>query len=730
MLTVRHTLRLVPAAVLLVGCGGGDLVLPGEGEPAAIQIVQGDSQSGRVGVVLPRPIVARVTDSQDQPVTGARVAFAFTGDASGATVAPDTATTDGGGQATFQIVLGTRVGGAAAEVRVATASGERVLSAPLRFDAVSSDANQLLAVAGDGQSAPGGAALPGPLVVQVTDAFGNPISGVEIAWAADAGSVTPSATVTGADGLVSAARTLGAAAGVQHATASAPGLAGSPVTFTHTATSGSATVLERVSGDGQSALAGTSVAEPLVVRAKDGSGNPVADLAVTWVMGNGGGSLAPETSLTNAQGLASTRWTLGATPGANGATAVVSGVGTVGFTATGNPGTPPVLSLLTAPPETAERGVVFSRRPVIQLRDPDGGVRRLGGVAISVSLVEGGGTLRGGSTRSTSGDGRVEFGDLAIEGPPGAYTLAFTATGYTGVKSGTVQLSRARTTVAILADDPDPSAAGAPVRVRFQVRSLGGTPTGTVRVSADDGTSCGASVDDGECTLAPATVGSRTLTAAYSGTTEFESSSASTGHVVEAPAPTATTTSITSDDPDPSAVGQTVTVRFAVTAQAGAPTGTVTVTASGGGSCTATVAEGTCDLSLLTAGSQVLTAVFAGSESFAGSSDTEPHAVGIPTLSIRRQPSSTAHPGAPFGHQPELRLLNADGKPLERSGVTVTASLVEGSGSLTGTVALATDDKGQVKFRDLGIDGTRGVYTIQFSADGFTPVTSHSIELR
>ena len=713
-----------------MGCAGADLVLPGEGEPAAIQIVQGDAQSGRVGVELAQPVVARVTDSQDRPVIGARVAFAFTSDASGATVAPDSATTDAGGQAAFQVVLGTRVGGAAAEVRVATASGQRVLSALLRFDAVSSDANQLLAVAGDGQSAPAGAALPGPLVVQVTDAFGNPISGVEIAWAADAGSVTPSATVTGADGLVSAGRTLGAAAGVQHTTASAAGLAGSPVTFTHTATPGSATVLERVSGDGQSALAGTSVAEPLVVRAKDGSGNPIADLAVTWVMGSGGGSLAPETSLTDAQGLASTRWTLGAAPGANSATAVVSGVGTVGFTATGNPGIPPALSLVTEPPEAAERGVAFTRRPVIQLRDPGGGARRLSGVAISVSLVDGGGTLRGSTTRSTGGDGRVEFDDLAIEGPPGAYTLAFAATGYTGVRSGTIQLSRARTTVAILADDPDPSAPGAPVRVRFQVRSLGGTPTGTVRVSADDGTTCGASVADGECTLAPTAVGSRTLTAAYSGATEFESSSASTAHLVEAPAKTATTTSITADDPDPSAVGQAVTVRFGVTAAAGAPAGTVTLTASGGGSCTATVAQGACDLTLLTAGSQTLTAVYAGSESFAGSTDTEPHAVGIPSLSLRRQPSPTAHPGAPFGHQPEVQLLNADGKPLERSGVTVTASLVPDSGSLTGAVAPATDDRGRVKFQDLGIDAPPGAYAIRFSADGFTPVTSHSIDLR
>jgi hypothetical protein len=251
-----------------------------------------------------------------------------------------------------------------------------------------------------------------------------------------------------------------------------------------------------------------------------------------------------------------------------------------------------------------------------------------------------------------------------------------------------------------------------------------------VRVSADDGTACAASVADGECTLAPTTVGSRTLTATYSGTTEFESSSVSTAHIVEAPTPTATNTSITADDPDPSAVGQAVTVRFLVTAVAGTPAGTVTVTAPGGGSCTATVAQGACDVILVTEGSQTLTAVYAGSPSFAGSSGTESHAVAVPSLSIRRQPSPDADSGRPFRHQPELQLVTADGKPLERSGVIVTASLIPALGSLTGTVARDTDDRGRVKFQDLAIDAPPGVYALHFTADGFTPVTSDSIELR
>ena len=129
-------------------------------------------------------------------------------------------------------------------------------------------------------------------------------------------------------------------------------------------------------------------------------------------------------------------------------------------------------------------------------------------------------------------------------------------------------------------------------------------------------------------------------------------------------------------------------------------------------------------------GSRTLTAVYAGSESFAGSSDTESHTVGVPSLSLRSQPSSTAHSGDRFKHQPEVQLLNADGTPLERSGVTVTVSLVTGSGSLTGPVARATDDNGRAKFHDLAIDGPTGDYTLRFSADGFTPVTSDPIELR
>ncbi|HVE26819.1 MAG TPA: Ig-like domain-containing protein, partial [Sporichthya sp.] len=473
MFTAGAVCRLAPALALVAACGGADLVLPSQGEPTDIQVVRGNGQSGRVGAALANPVVALVTDAQGRPVAGVAVAFALE-DGAEATVAPDTIVTGSDGEAAFQVTMGTRVGSVSAEVMVSVANGSHTLSASVSLTAVSADANGLAAVSGDGQSAPVGTVLPEPLLVEVTDGFGNPIPGVDIAWTADAGgSVSDAHTTTGADGLTSVRRTLGPSAGVQHTLASAPGLAGSPVDFSHTAVAGAATVLELISGDGQSGVVGTALPAPLVVRAHDASDNPVPGLAVAWIPGQGGGMLAPTTSITDADGRASTQWTLGAAPGGNSATAVISGVGTVSFTATANPGTPPGLTLASQPPATAVRGVDLSSAPVVQLREPDGSVRQRQGVNVTVALLPGGASIRGTLTRATGPDGRATFSGLALEGPPGSYALAFSATGYSGATSSTITLARAGTTTTILSADPDPSGAGQAVRVRFRVQSPG-----------------------------------------------------------------------------------------------------------------------------------------------------------------------------------------------------------------------------------------------------------------
>jgi CSLREA domain-containing protein len=90
------------------------------------------------------------------------------------------------------------------------------------------------------------------------------------------------------------------------------------------------------------------------------------------------------------------------------------------------------------------------------------------------------------------------------------------------------------------------------------------------------------------------------------------------------------TTEITDDDPDPSIAGSPVTVAYAVSAAApgrGTPTGSVTVT-DGVDSCTGTVADGLCTLTLTTEGARTLTATYAGDPAFTASTSAgAPHDV-------------------------------------------------------------------------------------------------------
>ena len=90
----------------------------------------------------------------------------------------------------------------------------------------------------------------------------------------------------------------------------------------------------------QSAPAGTAVASPPAVIVRDGAGNPMAGVAVTFAVTSGGGTVNPATAVTtNASGIAAvTSWTLGPTAETNTLTATAAGNGIAGnpvtFTAT------------------------------------------------------------------------------------------------------------------------------------------------------------------------------------------------------------------------------------------------------------------------------------------------------------------------------------------------------------------------------------------------------------
>ncbi|HUF35811.1 MAG TPA: Ig-like domain-containing protein [Gemmatimonadales bacterium] len=374
-----------------VACGGGDLVLPSDGGPARIVIIQGNEQTGSAGAALDDSLVVRITDGQDRAISGLRVAFTLSG--GGGEVSPDTVVTDGGGRAGAEWVLGAGAGAQAVDAEVV---GE-ALTVRFTASAGSGAASRMVLVSGDDQSAAVGTALSDSLVVRVEDAFGNPVAGVSVEWTAAVGEVSPATAVSDGDGLAAARRILGAVAGEQTTTASADGLAGSPVVFTHTAVPGTAASLVLISGSGQTGPPGEELPDPLVVRLVDESGNGIPSQAVTWVVATGGGSVDPGTSLTDGEGFASARWTLGSATGANTLNAVVSGVGVVGFTATsssggggGGPGPSASQSTISADP-TSIQAITGISTITVTVRNGSGAP--LAGATVSLQASGSGNTL-------------------------------------------------------------------------------------------------------------------------------------------------------------------------------------------------------------------------------------------------------------------------------------------------------------------------------------------------
>jgi Bacterial Ig-like domain (group 1) len=110
----------VLALAVLLGCGS-DLTLPGEGPPAGnppegdaapAQLLawSGSGQAARVGKRLHDPLVVRLTDQSNQPVSGAVVEFSFKDAIPEAELDPAEAETDENGHASVEVRLGSIAG--------------------------------------------------------------------------------------------------------------------------------------------------------------------------------------------------------------------------------------------------------------------------------------------------------------------------------------------------------------------------------------------------------------------------------------------------------------------------------------------------------------------------------------------------------------------------------------------------------------------------------------------
>ena len=263
--------------------------------------------------------------------------------------------------------------------------------------------------------------------------------------------------------------------------------------------------------------------------------------------------------------------------------------------------------------------------------------------------------------------------------------------------SASHQVERALPVVTITSDTPDPSLVTDTVTVTVSVTGTFGMPTGTVTIQG-----CAAPIDlvngTGSCTVNFTSTGKKTLTATYSGDSQYLDTVDTERHDVILP--TETVTIIETHNPDPSEIGQSITVKVTVGGIT-PPAGTVAITGADT-NCSFGLPTTSCLVTFTSIGDKTITATFTSSNpAQTGSSDSVIHAVQLPATTT----TITAHTPAP----------SAIGET-----VNVTVTVTGGSTTPTGTVTITGADAPCA----ITLAGGTGNCNVVFSTSGSKTLTA------
>ena len=302
---------------------------------------------------------------------------------------------------------------------------------------------KLVIVSGNQQQATVGTELPYAVVIQVTDADGNPVQGqlINFRVTSGGGSVFAGSSLTNGNGQARERWTLGTdASSAQTLEARAVDNAtGVPLVFamfSATAVAGPASSLDKVGGDAQNGSVGQPTPTAPSVRVRDQYGNPVGGATVAFAVTSGAGTVSAPSVVTGANGIASVTWTLGTTAGAQSLTATVGGITPASFTATAAPVGAVRLSTPIGP-ATAQPGVYI--QVTTTLLDAYGNQVPQAGVPVTIANGTGGGSLAGTTTVATDGSGIAHF-TIQINALAGPHTLVVSSPGLTGATSANIQV--------------------------------------------------------------------------------------------------------------------------------------------------------------------------------------------------------------------------------------------------------------------------------------------------
>jgi len=708
-----------------------------------------------------------VRNDQGGTVTAAtnQVTLALAANPGGATLGGTTTVAALNGVAIFTDLTLDKAG--AGYTLVAT-SGGLADATSTTFSNVAAAASQLSFTTPPPASATSGQPLVPQPVLQLRDAFGNAVgqAGVVVSAAVGSGSATlggSTTATTSAAGTATFANLSLTGSGSVTIDFTAPGIT-SAVSSTIAVSSAGPTGLAIVTQPSAAAQSGVPFPVQPAVQLRDASGNVgTAGVPITATLASGpaGGALSGGTVAQTAAGGTATFTNLAITGPAGSYTIQFSSPGLSPVTSativvgTAPPGPATQLTITTQPSSSATSGTPFAQQPVLQLRDASGNPVSQSGVTVTAAIASGGGTLGGTTTATTNASGVASFTNLSITGPAGSRTLGFSAAGLTGATSTPVTIGGTTASQLAITTQPSSSAtSGTPFAQQpvLQLRDAGGNPvsqsgvTVTAAIASGGGTLGGtttattnasgvASFTDLSIT---GTAGNRTLSFSSAGLSGATSAAIS---ITAAPPSPATQLSISTQPSSSPASGvpfgtqpsiQLRNAQGAAVSQAGVPvtvsvesgtatlSGTLTVNTNSSGRATFSglTLSGVVGAHTLRFSSPGLTDVVSATINLAAGAATK--------LVIVTQPSSTARSGQEFNTQPVVRLLDAFDNLVLKSGVTVTATLASGLGTLRGDRTESTNGQGVSDFDDLEIVGV-GTFTIQFSATGLTSVVSATI---
>lgn len=592
-------------------------------------------------------------------------------------------------------------------------------------------------VSGNGQTGTILEVVPESLVVRVTDRFGNPVPGVEVAWSADGGGdVQPATAMTGNDGRAATQRVLGPQPGNYGTTAVATALPEDVVSFTTIAV---AAKLVLTTQPGAIAASGQALAPQPVLQLEDLSGAPLArgGVSVTVQIASGDGTLRGATTRTSdATGqIAFTDLAIVGGPGARTLIFAADGYAPAISTPVSlGVGAPAAVAVAAGDGQSAVVGTQVAVAPAVVVRDAGG--TPVAGVPVTFAVASGGGTLTGASA-TTGADGVATVGSWTLGTAVGANTLTATV-GADGVTGNPVTITATATPGAASAANSTVSAA--PGTIPVSQGSAGSAIMIVVRDSRSNPlpgqsvtlTATGAGVtltQPGVTDASGTTTGRLTATGAGPHAVTAVTSGVTLGSVTVTATPGAPIPSSATADVPPGSAGAETSIGVTLADQFGNPVtgaaGEITVVVSGansmgslgvedrgGGSYRARytpVRVGTDQVSVQVSGQLVPGSPFT-SVVVAGPADPGHTTADVPDGAFATPLEILVH------------VADAQGNPLGRGGDLVQVSV-------RGLSNLSVEDRGDGSYRAVWLPLTTGKVKVDISLNG-TAIAGSPFESR